>query len=293
LARLGGEKRGEPVLRVVQVRPLPRNASSWKDRGIGLTCPVGPGGSTPATVRALDRWTDLGEAPLPDLSPWFQPFIPHFVAEVLRCGGHASGAWEGDALTGVWIYHDAEKVGTIFTRSPAVAERFAGLQGSGSLFSEIPLGVPGELYHIYAMDLESGGGSHRFRHLVRAAEPSDAERILPLIREIHGPIDDHWLRPISPNSEKGFLVEVSGEIAGVGWISVVNGNARLHALSVRPPYRRTGIASDLWYARILWARSAGARRVLCEISEGNVASRRVAEQGGMRPVGQMFRYDRP
>jgi GNAT superfamily N-acetyltransferase len=251
------------------------------------------GESIPATVRALDRWTDLGEPPLPDLSPWFQPFIPHFVAEVLRCGGHASGAWEGGALTGVWIYHDAEKVGTIFTRSRAVAERFASLQGSGSLFSEIPLGVPGELYHIYAMDLESGGGAHRFRHTVRAAEPSDAERILPLIREIHGPIDDHWLRPVSPNSEKGFLVEVSGEIAGVGWVSVVNRNARLHALSVRPPYRRTGIASDLWYARVLWARSAGAGRVLCEISEGNVASRRVAEQGGMRPVGQMFRYDRP
>jgi RimJ/RimL family protein N-acetyltransferase len=259
---------------------------------------VGPtdpalGATLPVAVRALDHWTDLGVGPFPDLSSWFQPFIPHFVAEVLRCGGHASAACEGDALTGVWIYHDAEKVGTVFTRSRAVAERFASLQAAGSLFSEIPLGVPGELYHIYAMDLESGTDSHRFRHTVRAAEPSDAERILPLIREIHGPIDDHWLRPISPNSEKGFVVEVSGELAGVGWVSVVNGNARLHALSVRPPFRRTGIASDLLYARILWARSAGARRVLCEISEGNVASRRVAEQGGMRPVGQIFRYDRP
>jgi GNAT superfamily N-acetyltransferase len=249
-------------------------------------------GSAPLTLQSLERSTDL-VGPLPDLSTWFQPFIAYFVAEVLRCGGHVRVASEEGTILGVWIYHDAEKVGTVFTRSRAAAETFAQQQGVGSLFSEIPLSVPGELYHIYALGLESGTGSHRFRHTVRAAEPPDAERILALMREIHGPIDDRWIRPISPNSEKGFVVEVSGELAGVGWVSVVNGNARLHALSVRPPFRRTGIGSDLWYARILWARSAGARRALCEISEANVASRRVAEQGGMRPVGQMFRYDRP
>ena len=64
----------------------------------------------------------------------------------------------------------------------------------------------------------------------------------------------------------------------------------MHSLAVRPMYRHLGLGTDLLFARLLWARAAGARSVLSEIADQNLPSRAVAEAGGMRRVGEIFFY---
>jgi hypothetical protein len=44
---------------------------------------------------------------------------------------------------------------------------------------------------------------------------------------------------------------------------------------------------------VQWARRAGAREILTEISEHNVGSRSIAIAGGMRPIGEIFLTVRP
>jgi len=51
-----------------------------------------------------------------------------------------------------------------------------------------------------------------------------------------------------------------------------------------------GIGSDLLFARLLYARDAGACEAISEISERNAASRAVAERAGMRVAGTVFLY---
>ena len=126
--------------------------------------------------------------------------------------------------------------------------------------------------------------------LVRTIREEDRTAVARLLVEQFGPVDPRWLGSMPPAGEKGFAVEVAGQIAGVGWVSLVNGQGRLHSLSVRPGYRRLGVGTDLWQARVLWSRASGAGRVITEVSEQNLPSLAIAAQGGMRNAGRMFLY---
>ncbi|MGA7861449.1 MAG: GNAT family N-acetyltransferase [Thermoplasmata archaeon] len=223
-----------------------------------------------------------------DLSDFFNPFLHHFVREALRGGGEVWVSREGSAVSGLLIYNVVERVGSIFTRDTRVAETLFGVKDHAALFSEFPLGVKPETYHICAADLAGEMGRHHFAHPVRMAREPEQPAILRMLHEMYGRIDTSWLQACSPEDDKCFVVEVAGEIAGVGWVSVVGSYGRLHSLSVRPHCRRIGIGSDLWHARMLWARRAGARKVISEISEHNIASLAIATAGGMQRTGRMF-----
>ena len=110
---------------------------------------------------------------------------------------------------------------------------------------------------------------------------------------IYGQFNAGWLGPVSQPTEKGYVAEADGRPVGAAWVSAVEGHGRLHSLSVLPSYRRLGIGSDLWHARVQWARRNGVRRVFSEIPESNVASRAVAVRAGMRPIGLAFQCTRP
>ncbi len=235
--------------------------------------------------------TELGEARqlvFGDLSDCFNPFLPRFVREALLGGGEVWVSREDSVVDGLLLYNVIERVGSIFTRDARVARRLFDVKAAGAFFSEFSLSTKTEIYPVFAVEPTEGADTHPFAHPVRMARRSEQPAIIRMLNEMYGPIDTRWLQIASREEERCFVVDVAGEIAGVGWVSVVGAHGRLHSLSVRPHYRRIGIGTDLWHARVLWAQKAGGRRVISEISELNVASLAIARAGGMRRIGQQF-----
>jgi len=245
-------------------------------------------------VRAPDRITSLDTVPeveswrLEALSTWFGPFLPHFVREAIRSGGAVRIAGARDAPSGALIEYPAENVASIFAVSPAVAEVLRSLVDRRWVFCEIPLVPTGERYRIYFSDHLPLESSHRFSHAVRAMPASEMAPVTQLLREAYERFDDRWLLAAPGDEETGFVVDVAGRPAGVAWASAAGEHARLHSLFVSPRYRRLGIGTDLLFARLFWARRAGARTALSEIAEGNLPSQTIAARGGMHPVGAIF-----
>lgn len=243
-------------------------------------------------VRALGRVTEpaeLGPLRFGDLSEFFDPFLSAFALDTLRVGGEVWVARPNGPVDGLFLYLESERSGSAFTRNREVAESFAALHPGSSIFSDFPLGARSEVFRIYEGTPEDRDPTHRYRHPVRAAKDTDGGELLGLMRGVHGVVDDGWFRTIVREHEVGFVVDGDGEVAGAGWVSVSNGVGRLHSLSVRPRYRRTGIGTDLWHARMRWAAGNFAGKVVTEISEHNGASQAIAESGRMRRVGEIYR----
>ena len=248
--------------------------------------PVGPG----SALTQVGRTDDLTFG---DLSDFFNGFLEHFVAEALRGGGEVWASKSEGLVDGLLLYNDVEKIGSIFTRSEARAEELFALKDPLAVFAEFPLAPTSETFHVCASDAPGASEAHRFTHPARIARASELPVITRMLREMYGQIDTSWLQTSSPEEDKCLVVEVGGELAGVGWVSVVEHQGRLHSLSVRPRFRRIGVGTDLWHARMLWAQRAGARRVISEISEHNVASLAIATAGGMQRTGRLFLSRKP
>jgi RimJ/RimL family protein N-acetyltransferase len=243
-------------------------------------------------VPVLERVTDETHAralSLDGLSEFFDPFLRPFLLDTLRSGGEAWVSRSGERVDGLFLYLEAETFGTIFTHDPAVADAFSTFHVGRSIYTAFPFGPFPEPFGIFVRELEGGSAPHRFRHAVRLARESDQAETIRLMRDVHGEVNEPWHRRPGRNDEACVVVDGMGELAGVAWVSVANGHGRLHSLSVRPRYRRTGVGTDLWHARALWAASAGARRLVTEISDQNAGSRALSERAGMRRVGEIYR----
>jgi GNAT superfamily N-acetyltransferase len=223
-----------------------------------------------------------------DLSPWFNPFLSHFVRESLRTGGTVLAAFEEGEVRGLALTDPLERTRSIFARSPELAQALAGRPEGWGVFSPYAGGPTSEAYGVYETCPGGEAERHRFRHRVRSVEPSDGPAILALTGEVYGAVNPRWFEGLAPTPEVGFVAEVDGEIAGVAWVCVQGTSARLHSVAVRAPFRRLGLGSDLLFARLWWAQASGATRVLSEIADANVPSRSLAERGGMRRVGEMY-----
>jgi GNAT superfamily N-acetyltransferase len=232
--------------------------------------------------------TDLG-----GLSHFFDRFLPQFAEGTLGVGGEVRVARGPRGVDGVSLFHDVERVLTIFARDAATAAALLAGRDRVDVFSEFALAAPTETYQVLTADLPPEPSPHRFRHPVRQLRSADRPGVVALMAEVYGRVDERWFRPIPPPPEKGFVVEVDGEVVGAAWASVAGGAARFHSLSVRPRFRRLGIGTDLWHARALWARDRGARHLITEISEHNQPSLAISSRAGMRRVGEMYRFHRP
>jgi GNAT superfamily N-acetyltransferase len=246
-----------------------------------------------STVREIASPDDLDGLRPGDLSDWFNPFLEHFMLESLRCGGEVALAVEDSEIRGIYLYSPAERIASVFTRSRRIAEELARRRDRISIYAPFELAPSSEPYLIYSAGAEpwiDGGG---FAHAVRLAQASDLPEVARLLRAVYGEVDERWIATMPHATERCFVVEVDGDMAGVAWASLAGGAGRLHSLSVRPRYRRLGIGTELFRARRLWLRAAGADPTISEIAERNLPSRRIAEAGGMRPVGRIFRVERP
>lgn len=225
-----------------------------------------------------------------DLS-FFEPYLRYHARETLEAGGEAylSRTSKG-VVSGLFLYDEAEKAGTIYTRSREVFDYFYGLKPFSYLFAEMKTEHESEVYDIHTVDLEKVPVTHRFRHEISVAEDRNADEIERFMVSTHPGINRSWVKIALKNGEKSFTVRLGKEITGVGWVSMVSRIGRLHSLYVEPRFRRLGIGEDILHARLLWLKTKRARSAFSEISRDNIAASRIAMKEQMRVSGQIFLY---
>jgi ribosomal protein S18 acetylase RimI-like enzyme len=225
---------------------------------------------------------------------FFEPYLQYHVKEILEIGGeiHVARASEG-SVSGVFMYDNCEKIGTIYTRSREVFDYFYELRPFNFLFAEMSTEHESEIYNIYAIDLRNLAFDHRFSHEITIAEEEHIEEIEQFMVSTSAGINRRWVKVALKNGDRCFIVRLCNEIAGLGWLSLVNGIGRFHTLYVKPQVRRMGIGEDLLFARLLWLKSKHAHSAFSEISRYNSSCTRIALKGQMRVTGQIYQYFKP
>jgi len=222
---------------------------------------------------------------------FFEPYLQYFIKEILEIGGevYVSRTSVG-AVSGIFMYDSAETLGTIYTRSREVFDYFYRLNPFNFLFSELRTELENEIYDIYTVEFENLALAHRFSYEISIAEKEHTCEIEQFMAATHPGINNRWVSVALNNGDRCFIVRLSNEIAGLGWVSLVNGIGRLHTLYVKPQFRRIGIGEDILNARLLWLKSKHAHSAFCEISRNNVASSGNVTKTHMRVSGQVFQY---
>jgi ribosomal protein S18 acetylase RimI-like enzyme len=228
-----------------------------------------------------------------DLS-FFEPtYLRHWVNEVLEVGGESYVVKASDGVaSGIFVYDAREKTGTIYTRSREVFDCFYGLRPFNFLFAEVRSERESEVYDIYTIDLEAASIDHRFRHEVSMAGKEDVNEIKRFMVSTNSGMNRRWVNVAFRNGDRCIVARLGKEIAGLGWLSLVNDVGRVHSLYVKPQFRGMGMGEDILYARLLWLKSNHARSAFSEISRHNLSSSRVAMKGHMSVSGQIFQYFR-
>jgi hypothetical protein len=131
---------------------------------------------------------------------------------------------------------------------------------------------------------------YRFSHEVTLADENHVDEIEQFMMLADPRMNPKWVRVAYRNGERCFMVRLGEEVAGVGWVSLVNRIGRLHSFYVKPRFRKLGIGQDLRFARFLWLKSKKALSVFSEISRNNFQSSRLSFKSGMRVSGQVYQY---
>src|SRR5208282_1655815 len=168
-------------------------------------------------LRTISSATEIDPLSFNDLSDWFNPFLKHFMRETLRSGGEVAVAEDGPRVRGVFLHDPVERVASIFTRSPALANVFYQLRERVAVYSEIPLGSARENIDIFAVDLADGDAPYRFSHAVRALREEDRGPVLDLMTSMYGRFNAGWLGSDSRPTEKGFVAQADGRPVGAAW----------------------------------------------------------------------------
>ena len=228
---------------------------------------------------------------IPNGFSFFEPYLLYFTREILEIGGEAYLAKDSNgAISGLFLYDASERDASIYTQSREVFDYFYGLKPFNFVYAEIKTEIENEPYDIYAIDLENLSNNHRFSHEIAIAEASQADEIERFMAFTHPGINKNWVKVALKNGDKCFTVKLGSEIAGVGWLSLVNDVGRLHSLYVKPQYRKMKMGEDILNARLLWLKSKRARSAFSEISRTNMSCSRVATKGHMKASGLVYQY---
>jgi GNAT superfamily N-acetyltransferase len=229
----------------------------------------------------------------PDGFSFFEPYLHYHVKEILEIGGEAFVSRTAeDTISGIFIYDVVEKGGTIYTKTREIFEYFYGLKQFNFLFSEMKTELESETYDIYTIDIEHLNLAHRFSFEISTMDKGSEGEIEQFMVLTHPGINKKWVKIALKNGDKCYIVKLRNEIAGLGWVSLVNGIGRLHSLYVKPQYRRIGMGEDILNARLLWLKSNCAHSAFTEISRHNIPSANNVMKAQMRLSGQVFQYFR-
>ena len=241
----------------------------------------------------VSRIADVSEIDfeIPKPLSFFSPYLGYYVKEVLGIGGEAYlSRYSDGTVSGLFIYDLSEKTGTVFTRSRDLFDYFYKKMPFDSLFAELKTEHESELYDIYNVDLVDRTLDHKFSHEISIGDDKDMDAIEQFMRLTHPGINRNWVKVATKDGDTCCMVKLNGQIAGLGWVTIVNGIGRLHSLYVKPQFRRIGIGRDILYARLLWLKSKQARSAFSEISRTNAPSSKIALEGEMAVAGQVYRY---
>ena len=87
-----------------------------------------------------------------------------------------------------------------------------------------------------------------------------------------------------------FVARSQGRVLAYAGTWLVEGEAHITTLAVRPAHRRQHLGRRLLVRLIRFAAAHGATRMTLEVREHNQAARRLYEQFGFRPVGVLKGY---
>jgi hypothetical protein len=223
----------------------------------------------------------------------FDPLLRHEVKEALEAGGEAyvSQGPEG-GKNGLFIYDEYEASGTIFTKSREVFDYFYNLKPSSYIFSELEVPeLPKEVWNIWQLDVDKAPLGHRFKHSV--SMDNDVKEVEKFMAATQPETNGRWVKVALDNGDKCFVVKIANRIVGIAWMTIVDGVARSHGLYVEPQFRRMGITTDNFHARLIYLKSRHVHTLINEIAESNVASSAHAASIGEGIVGKIFLYTSP
>lgn len=222
---------------------------------------------------------------------FFEPYLPYHLREIIEIGGeiYTTKTDQGE-LAGIFIYDNSEKGGTIYTHQREVFNYFYELKPFNFLFSELQTELENEVYDIFTVHLDNLELTHRFSYEISTADTQHETEIENFMALTHPRINRKWVNVALKNGDRCFIVRLNDEIAGLGWVSLVNGVGRLHSLFVRSQYRRMGIGEDILNARLLWLKANRAHSAFCEISRFNLASAGNVTKAHMTVSGQVYQY---
>jgi ribosomal protein S18 acetylase RimI-like enzyme len=87
-------------------------------------------------------------------------------------------------------------------------------------------------------------------------------------------------------AKTALLARLGDRPAGVAFVACHGSDAMLHALEVRPAFRRQGVGEVLLRAAANWAAAEGADRLSLVVTAQNMAARALYARLGMQVVGQ-------
>ncbi len=230
---------------------------------------------------------------LPEGLSLYDPFLRHEVKEALEEGGEVfvSQNAEGEK-NGLFIYDGYEETGTIFTKSREVFDLFFKMKPSSYIFSELEVAeYPREVWNVWQLDVDAAPSDHKFKYHVSIDE--DAEEIERFVHATQPETNSQWVRVSLKNGDKCFVVKIANRIVGIAWMTIVGSVARSQGLYVEPQFRRMGVTTDDFYARLIYLKSRRVHTLINEIAESNVASSGHAANIGERIVGKIFLYASP
>ncbi|MCL4452472.1 MAG: GNAT family N-acetyltransferase [Candidatus Thermoplasmatota archaeon] len=242
------------------------------------------------SILRLDRYDDLNGINIKKMS-YFDSFIKHFIRETLDAGGIAEIALNGSNLVEcVYIFDTVERIGTVFTSSSALLNHYIDTGSSCSLFCELKKDLENEPFSILELDLSSSDLLHSFSNEISLLDLADVKEITIAMNTIFRGMNLRWVEAALRGGDRCFASMSEGEITGLGWGSIEKKTGHLISLGVMPRYRKTGIGTDLLYARLLWMKELGVCKAFSEISEYNLASRDIALRAGFVETGKIYLY---
>jgi len=230
---------------------------------------------------------------LPEGLSLFDPLLRHEAKEALEAGGEAYVSQTSDGTkNGLFIYDNYEATGTIFTKSREVFDHFYELKPSSYIFSELEVAdYPKEVWNIWKLDVDKTPLEHRFRHQVSIDH--NVGELEQFMTATQPETNKRWVGVALKNGDKCFVVRIANRIVGIAWMTIVDGVARSHGLYVEPRFRRMGITTDIFQARLIYLKSRHVHTLINEIDESNVASAGHAAKIGEKIVGKIFLYTSP
>jgi len=230
---------------------------------------------------------------LPKGLSFFDPILHHEAKEALEAGGEVFLSQNSNGeKDGLFIYDNYEATGTIFTRSREAFDQFYPLKSSSYIFSELEVAEhEKEAWNIWRLDVEKATVGHRFKHHVSI--DYDAEEIERFTASTQPETNRRWIRVALENGDKCFVVKIANRIVGIAWMSIVGEMARSHGLYVEPQFRKTGIMTDNFQARLIYLKSRHVRTLVNEIAESNTPSANHATKIGETIASKLFLYTSP